>query len=403
MSGRFQDLFHFAATSLRANIVQTAAGPALRAGGHQFASLWTRDFCFAAKGLAILGERTTLENHLQLLISSVREDGAVPRILDDQASAIRVLRWTLGRRILPRHTPSRIMRGELHREYLGEHKTLAMDSGALLFLAVFATWPERASLDYEKPLKRILAFYSTRTADWTQPLKQAAYSDWQDSGRRVGAWDMMHVLLMQVLRLAEKKSWVPPLTSQRWSEVFSNEFQAGLLSPATQLHASTRGRRQVSLESHCWRVQMLLEDGKIVEARSLWQAIQDHPIYHRSALPGVPVDPEYPSDEISFFTKAVGLRHYHDRLSWTWLAAEVAKTAQLVGDGKEAERILSQLNEVCGYWGEVPEVLDPVSGLPFQTWLYVSESPFSWAAGKILEALAVAGHIKSPEGPGSQV
>lgn len=376
-----------AASSIKANLITTAQGPALRAGGHQFASLWTRDFCFAVPGLLAVGEKATAQNHLQMLLDAVTPEGWVPRLLDNERSALKVLRWTVGRKILPRHTPSRVLKTPLRREYLGEHRTLAYDGGALLYLASLqAGMP--ATPENIEAIKRIVKFYERLSDDFTRPIPQTAYSDWQDSARREGPRDFVNYLVLRVLRDAVSRGWIEKEALIEFEIVFNQEFMPGVLRPELSLHAVARGERQVSLETHLFRIQDAVSAGKMDVAEKLWKALKDHPVYHRAKVPGVPVDPEYADDQVSFFTKAVGLRHYHDRLCWTWLAAETAKTAKLVRDREEAERIFRVLDEVCAGYGDVPEVLDPESLEAFETLLYRSEMPFSWGAAKILEALA---------------
>lgn len=382
-------LRQLAAASLKANLVVTAQGPALRAGGHQFASLWTRDFCFSVPGLLALGEKEAVRNHLQLLLDAVTPEGWVPRLLDDEFSALKVLRWTLGRKILPRHTPGRVRRRPLRREYLGEHRTLAYDGGALLYLASLqAGMP--ATAENVEAIKRIVKFYERLSDDFSRPVPQAAYGDWQDSARREGPRDFVNYLVLRVLRDAVARGWIEKEALLEFELVFHQEFMPGVLRPELSLHAVARGGRQVSLETHLFRVQDAVAGGKADVGEKLWRSLKDHPVYHRAKIPGVPVDPEYPTAEVSLFTRAVGLRHYHDRLCWTWLAAEAAKTALLVGDREEAARVFRALEEVCEACGEVPEVLDPESLAPFETLLYRAERPFSWGAAKIVEAL---GHL----------
>lgn len=375
-----------AEASLRSNLVQMPSGQALRAGAHQFSSLWTRDFCYSVPGLLRIDEKAVVQNHLQLLLNAVTAEGWVPRLFDLKPSWLRVLRWTVGRHFLPSHRPGRVMANPLKAEFLGEHRTLAYDSGALVYLAFMqADLPHTA--ENLEALKRIVKFYERLSDDFSKPIVQTAYSDWQDSTRREGAFDYVNYLCLQVLKDAVQRQWIEVEALQDFEKVFRQEFLAGAIKPDESLHALQKGHRAVSLETHLFRIQDLIKENQKASALVLWKALKDHPVYHRSKLPGVAVDPEYPEDDVSFFTKTVGLRHYHDRLCWTWLAAEAAKTALQVGDPSEAERIFSILEEVCCALGDVPEVLDPVTLDVFETTLYRSEYPFSWGAAKIIEAL----------------
>lgn len=288
-------------------------------------------------------------------------------------------------------TPGRHISKHLRREYLGEHKTLAYDSGALVFLAA-AQLAEEWTENEEVALKKIIAFYERLTEGFQRPLVQPAYSDWQDSARREGSVDFVHYLILRMLRQAQDWGWVTAETVQGYELLFLHEFFAGVLKPQENLHSVRRGERQISLETHLFRIQDLMARGEATLAKELWRKLKDHPLYHRSMIPGVPVDPEYKPEEISFFTRSVGLKHYHDRLCWTWLAAETAKTAALVGEIAEAERILQALEELVEDLGQVPEVVEATSLRPFESVFYASERPFSWGAGKICEALTAIEH-----------
>src|SRR5690349_8047136 len=73
-------LHAIAQASLQANVVTLESGPYLVAGQHQFRSLWTRDFCFASRGLLLLDRADVVRNHLTALALNRRlKDGLVPR------------------------------------------------------------------------------------------------------------------------------------------------------------------------------------------------------------------------------------------------------------------------------------------------------------------------------------
>lgn len=48
---KFQSLHALASEQISRNIVHLEEGYFLQAGGHQFASFWTRDFCWSVPGL----------------------------------------------------------------------------------------------------------------------------------------------------------------------------------------------------------------------------------------------------------------------------------------------------------------------------------------------------------------
>jgi hypothetical protein len=125
------------------------------------------------------------------------------------------------------------------------------------------------------------------------------------------------------------------------------------------------------------------------DASALYSALKRHELWRRHELPGWCTAPDYPNHWISLQTKLVGLRHYHDRLRWSWLTALSAKVAATLGDLAEARRILGQLQALAARDGAIYEVYSPASpSVPWASRLYTSERHFSWGAGLIVEAIA---------------
>src|SRR5215211_4094484 len=95
-------LFSVAAACLRGNVVELASGPYLCAGGGQFRGLWTRDFCFAARGVLELGRPDVVANHLSRLLAHRRQpDGLVPRLMDSISPAWLRVVWHCAGRVVP--------------------------------------------------------------------------------------------------------------------------------------------------------------------------------------------------------------------------------------------------------------------------------------------------------------
>ncbi|MEK7355543.1 MAG: hypothetical protein AAB250_03795, partial [Bdellovibrionota bacterium] len=128
----FDSLRRFAQSSLEANIVSTPEGSYLAAGAHQFRGFWTRDFCFAARGLLSIGRDDVVRHQLTHLIRTRRSsDNVVARLLDCYPSMRRVVAHTILRNVLPSPIKRFPFVRPLIAEHLGEHKTIAIDSNAL--------------------------------------------------------------------------------------------------------------------------------------------------------------------------------------------------------------------------------------------------------------------------------
>jgi glycogen debranching enzyme len=385
----FSRLWNLAEASLTANVASTDQGLFLAAGGHQFGSLWTRDFCFAARGLIAAGRSDVVASHLSLLLELSRpEDGLVPRVLESVPSWKRVIAHT-ALRTLPGKWKRMPIRSPLFAEYEGEHGTISMDSNALVLRAVhdFVTMTgDRSWLEAHRPgIERVLGFCLSRTEGGRTLARQGRFEDWQDSSSREGHTFYVNFLILLAFdRMARLGFEAPAGTSG-----LRQQIAHGFFEDRSSLPRSHAQLASISLDG---ALLLLTEEMPMSEASSLddiYLELRRHPIWTRAEIPGVATFPDYPKSWISWTTKIVGLRHYHDQLLWTWLSALAAKAACQLGDLAEARRILQTLEALAIRDGGLGEIHEPASGLPLvKTWLYRSELPFSWSAGATLEALS---------------
>ena len=143
---------------------------------------------------------------------------------------------------------------------------------------------------------------------------------------------------------------------------------------------------QVSVDGNLLAIDLGLIEG--AEAEALYRRTKAHELWTRGEIPGVVTIPDYPKSDIAWTTRVVGLRHYHDRLAWSWLAGLALRCARKFKDTPEAERIAAFLEGVAERDGMISEVYEPSRGWPlFKRWAYRSEGPFAWGAGMIAYGL----------------
>ena len=368
-----------ASQSLRANLVTHDSGTFLRAGAHHFASLWTRDFAYAVPGLCAIGERAAAEHHLSTILKQTASDGLVPRILERGSSAWTVLKWTLFRPLQMEAGEKTDWRGsKLKAEYLGEHGTRALDAGLLVLLASFSMANPGFLSAHHEELKKVFRYYETLTGGWRQLLTQDEFEDWQDSARRSGCVSYCNLLLLWVLHHAQRFEWVSPGDLARMTALFNATF-----ARVNGLIPLRSGGAQIALETQLHAIEMGLEfPSWRTHVDGMWKDLKRSDLWLRGL--GLPIHPRYHDDEISFFTKAVGLRHYHDAFRWTWLIAETGRIALLFNDLEVAEVCASELVRSLGPQG-VGEILELKTPQPVRTWTYRSEAPFSWGAARTLQ------------------
>lgn len=378
----FKQLQQKALATIRANLVDTEYGPLLAAGGNQFRTFWTRDFCFSVSGLLEEGYADLVLRQLEVIFKFKSSQNVLPRGLDQIPPQYRVVWNTFFR---GRPVPFLTKKALLKPEYLGEHGTPAFDSN-LLFIQAACLW----ALHQQKPLflspleiQDLLSFYQPFTHDGL--LQQPPFSDWQDSARREGA--VLHTQLLyfdtlQLLTHFDGFDFFKPALQRsqtilsQWPRSKEGLFHEG---PSTT---------QISLDSHC----RLLGASSLLskmERAELYLVLKESALWQSGSLPGQPVFPDHPNDQISWTCRSVGLRHYHDRFYWGWLMAEAARVAYLFEDPVEGDRILGLLEEATSgsFLSEIFEFKNSKL-TPVKRGLYESENPFSWTASKCLEALA---------------
>lgn len=384
--GVVQNLYSVAKKSLEANRVQSQEGALTVAGGHQFKSFWVRDFCYSVPGLLALGHLEQVKNQLSICFKYQRADGLIARGFDVVNPKLRVLLATFQIHELRRFDYAQ---HRLIPEYLGEHGTPAVDSNLLTLLACLQ-WQDKTGdrfflQHFAKGFERALDFVLASRKDGL--LSQPAFSDWQDSARREGESFYLNVLFYRVLRRLQNLGveWAMREDLNGWRDRLWKAF----FSEKSGLFRSQVGREQVSLETQIWCIEENLF-APLISQEKLWENLRKSDLWN--PLPGRPVWPDYPKNEVSWTTKTVGLRHYHDRFYWSWLLGESLKVARLMKSSVDAARIEAELERLATKHETIHEIYEMDQRLePVKRALYRSEQPFSWGAAKIVEALEVPG------------
>ncbi|MFN8945079.1 MAG: hypothetical protein ACK5WZ_10705, partial [Pseudobdellovibrionaceae bacterium] len=187
----FDELEQKALSTIHANIIQTESGDLLAAGGNQFRTFWTRDFCFSGPGLLAYGFESLVEGQLKSLFSFKNSQNLLPRGLDQIPPQFRVVWNTFFR---GRRVPFSSKDKKIEPEYYGEHGTPAFDSNLLFIQSVclLAKFQKRALIISNQQIQELLNFYQQYFKD--SCLHQPKFSDWQDSARREG--EIFHTQLL---------------------------------------------------------------------------------------------------------------------------------------------------------------------------------------------------------------
>lgn len=371
-----------AVTDLGKNKTQTEEGAFFPAGLHHFQSFWARDFCLAVPGLLRINETETVGRQLRRLLQFKTFNGFLVRGFDTIDPKLRVFRYSI-LRFLPGRWPDHT--GPLKPEFLGEHGTPAFDSNALTLSAI-CQWAEKSPEDYERlakdfPLADLLKGYLPHLRDGL--VYQEGFSDWQDSAKREGLGLFVNLTVLKAAIAAKRKGLEVPAVldpgtlARRIHNVFFNR-ELGLYS-------QFQDRVQIPLESNLWIAdENLLPD--MTDLQKLRGNLQNHAVWKNL---GVPASPETPGEEVAWTTKIVGLRHYHDRLAWSWLLSDQAAVAARWGNTETLQKIVDAQAKAVESYQCIHEVYRWQDGklIPFRSPLYVSEGPFTWGSGRWIGAI----------------
>ncbi len=376
-------LWSVAQKSLEANTVHSDQGPITVAGGHQFKTFWVRDFCYAVPGLMALGLQEQVKNQIKLALHHQAANGLIARGFDVINPKLRVTANSLKFGFF---VDGNYAHKKLQPEFLGEHKTPALDSNLLILLAC-CQWTDHQQSSYfwdnhSSQLQKAFEYVLSQKGD-TELIQQPAFSDWQDSAKREGATLYMNLLFLRVLgRLQKNKiSWAMSENIEKWTELLWNRFY----DKTCGLFCSQESRAQYSLETQLWAIEENTFK-KFISQSQLWANLITSPLWN--PLPGRPVAPDYGPDEISWTTKSVGLTHYHDQFYWSWLMAEALRVSAYMDSEIMCERISKELERLAANHNTIHEVYEMKQVLvPVSRPLYKSEFPFSWGAAKVIEAL----------------
>lgn len=385
-----EKIHQIASNTLALNTLNLDTGnQVIYAGGNQFRTLWVRDFCYSVDGLISNQQLSLVKFQLDLIFSFISKDGFLPRGLDFISPKWRVVQNTV-LKWLPifknQYPTSEVeFKNVIKAEYLGEHGTPAIDSNALFILA-YCSYVQ-ATNDWfipDQKIQSLLDYYSQYLKD--DLYDQPPYSDWQDSVLRKGPQ-----ALLQLQVLAAKKTLLK-LKHSSEAHFKSNASEHKILDtffdPTSYLFYQDKHHTRFSLDCYGFIFRYNLFN-ETIDLKQLYTTLKMSPLWQTPGGPGIPVFPPYTESEVSWTTKAVGLRHYHDGFHWGWLIAEAAAIAKINNDPEEYLRILDGYSASLTTKKNLGEIylakenqFAEYSGL-----LYRSENPFTWTAAKWLATL----------------
>ena len=371
-----KNIYDIAANSLRANIISLPSGKFISAGQNQFLTLWTRDFCHAVRGLIAIGEQDVAKNHLQYLLKSLREDGLVPRVLDNRQVQFRVA-WQSFRKLVP-VLPKLAFKEPLKAQYIDEHGSNAYDSNVLLILACLQM-DEKFWQENEDQLHKVWNWYDDKFQDGL--IHQTGFADWQDTTKREGKTFLMNLFYFLAASRLKQRGWSIKTDLNEYKNKIKKTFFDG------NVFISMIGYPQVSIEGNLFA----LESEEFLDAdekKNLWSNLKQYPIIAKDGVIGRCSYPDWPAEDLAWHIKLANLKRYHGSLSWSWLVGLGLNVCTLMKDEAMTKKQLEHIQTLLRRDGEVYEVYDPdLKFAPWGSWLIKSEHPFAWGSGYLVHAL----------------
>ena len=368
-------ILKIASESLQKNIISLPSGKFVTAGQNQFLTLWTRDFCHAIRGLIALGEVDVAKNHLTYLLNNLREDGLVPRVVDNRIVQFRVAYQSF-RKLVPIF-PKLAIKEPLRPQYVDEHGSHAFDSNVLVVLSALQLGEEFYK-EHEERLKKVWHWYEDKFRDGL--IYQAPFADWQDTTKREGHTFLLNLFYFLAASRLQKYGMKTINLDEYKKKIVETFYKDGLF-------ISQVGYPQVSVEAHLF----LLEAEEFLnpsEKKALWEKLKAHPIITLDGAIGRCSYPDWPEEDLAWHIKFANLKRYHGSLSWSWLMGFGLRVATLMDDHEMVRQQTNHIEAILTRDGEVHEVYDPQNNfMPWKSWLLTAEHPFAWGSSYLTEAL----------------
>ena len=263
--------------------------------------------------------------------------------------------------------------------YVATGKFPTIDANILVLKGAYeyyqATRDEEWWQSNQKAFQDIYDYYKNFQDDGL--IVQGAFSDWQDSSKRLGKTFFTNLLFLDV-----SKSF--HFLSATELEKLTLKIHETFYDKKSGLYFAVLGSPYISIDGILWAIDKQL----MPLSDLLYERLKQHPLWNQYSTPGFTTYPSYPRDWIATHVKLSGLAEYHGNLSWSWIMAYSSLVAFKHGDIQQATKISKTLEGMILRDKDVREIYySKGEHLPFHSALYQSEAPFSWGAAFVVEML----------------
>ena len=376
-----------ATQALKTNTATIDQREYLLAGYKQFRNLWIRDLSMSTSGALAVGMEKPIRDSLEAIFTFQREDGLLPRLIDNKDGQIRAVLGVAGIR--------QSFKAPLKAWYESENKITTIDGNVTVPWAASNYIAKTNDLQFAKrwfsSMEKSIQYLEKNHLEGGLISKQQGFADWEDSVNRNGRVAFTNLFYVLALRGAAR--WADAIHStdkvayyQQKADAQAIRFREYFWDSNKKVLRNFDGDDRYTADANLLAITEKVLPAK--EAREAYDSLKSTPLW--GPIPGRPTWPNYTNDMKSIFVKSIGLGGYHDRLYWIWLSSLGARAAATVGDCKEYQRIMQYLEFQIVKNGQVHEVYrfkeSPDRLKPFKNAIYHAEAPFTWSSAMFLEA-----------------
>ncbi len=349
------------------------------AGLHHFKDYWARDSFFASYGSLVKEDYDIVRQNLKLFLRNINAEGQIPLRIGKNSLGIvfSFYGFNLGKRKAVYKTDK-------------SHKK-TVDQNSLFIISLYeymkATKDKKFLANNIEKVEKVMKWNFLNDKDKDLLIEENEYCNWADSIKKKGKvlyTNVCHCHALYCISKVYEKSG-----DKNKSKTYLN-LHKKVKNKINELFWS--GEHYLDWIDSNKRYNYFSTDGNILailwdiadkeKARHIEEASH---IFDINEIPSQCVHPNYPDNYVSLQTKLLGLKDYHNGLSWLWLGCINALAKNKLGMKKKAIELLDKISSLIIKHRHVYEVYDKNG--PVKRFFYKAESPFAWSSGLFIYAV----------------
>ncbi|MEM3374496.1 MAG: GH116 family glycosyl hydrolase [Candidatus Woesearchaeota archaeon] len=353
------------------------------AGLHHFKDYWARDGFFASFGSLILKDYNIVKKNLELFLKNVNKEGQLP--LRIGKSSFEIALSYIMRRYDSKRKPI---------YFIDKSNKKPVDQNSLFIISFYEYIKETKDIDFLKnnitKIEKIMEWNFNQDKDNDYLIEEDEFCNWADSIKKRGKVLYTNVCFCYALKCMENLYRI--LNNEKKEIVYNEKYKIVKSKINERFWQGEYYLDWIIDEKNLKKTfDYFSSDGNFLAV--IWDIADKEKskkieeashIFDIHEIPSKCVHPNYSNKLVSFQTKLIGLKDYHNGLSWLWLGCINAISKNKVNMKKEAIDILLKMSNLIIKYNGVYEVYDKEK--PVRRLIYNAEIPFAWSSGMFLYA-----------------